>query len=150
MLAHPLPFRVCLSLTPIYTVTLIIGLIGFLWFTRSKRLRAVKFARVCLALSSLYLCLGMAGHLYVKNKAANHPLLAGKRIHVQPTPFNILYWQVLAIDEMHYYASATSVLNGCSDLTIHKYPRQLQVSSSEKTLALPQSVKRFEWLQTGL
>lgn len=145
----PFAFPSVFIIDPTYTLTLIIGLIGFVWFTRSKRLKAVKFARVCLALSSFYLCLGMAGHLYVKSKAAHHPQLAGKRIHVQPTPFNILYWQVLAIDQTHYYASATSVLNGCSDLTINKYPRQPQISSTEKTLALPQSVKRFEWFTNG-
>ena len=145
----PFAFPSVFIIDPIYTLTLIVGLVGFLWFSRGNRRRAVKITQVCLVLSSFYLSLGMAGHLFIKSKAGQHPELAGKRIHVQPTPFNILYWQILAIDKTHYYTSATSVLNGCSDLIIHKFPRLAQVTDQTKTIALPQSVKRFEWFTNG-
>ncbi len=144
----PVAFPSVFIIDPVYTLTLLIGVIGFLFLIHKRRARAMRLVQVCLALSTFYLCLGMGAHLYVKSKAANHPQLAGKRIHVQPTPFNILYWQILAIDDKKYYAAATSVLHGCKELDLKSYPRSI-LPSQLTSPDLPQSVKRFEWFTNG-
>ncbi|MGH1405102.1 MAG: metal-dependent hydrolase [Rhodomicrobiaceae bacterium] len=145
----PIAFPSVFIIDPIYTLTLLIGVIGFLFLIRKKQASAQKLVQVCLALSSFYLFLGMSAHLYVKSKASEHPQLVGKRIHVQPTPFNILYWQVLAVDDRKFYTAATSVLSGCSDLDLKSYPRLTQLPDHFAKQELPQSVKRFEWFTNG-
>lgn len=145
----PVAFPSVFIIDPVYTISLIIGVIGFLFLVRKNQARAMKFVQVCLCLSSFYLFLGMMGHLYVKSKAAHHPQLIGKRIHVQPTPFNILYWQVLAIDDTHYFTGATSVLSSCSQLNLKTYPRKYKIPLDMANAQIPPSVKRFEWFTNG-
>ncbi len=145
----PVSFPSVFIIDPLYTLTLLIGVIGFLFLIRRKQIRAMRLVQVCLALSTFYLCLGMSGNLYVKSKAAQHPQLAGKRIHVQPTPFNILYWQILAVDETKFYTAATSVLSGCSELDLKSYSRLDKIPDHLTKEKLPESVKRFEWFTNG-
>lgn len=144
----PVAFPSVFIIDPIYTLTLLIGVIGFLFLIRKRQAQAMRLVQVCLAASTFYLCLGMGGHLYVKSKAAQHPQLAGKRIHVQPTPFNILYWQILAVDDTNYYAGATSVLRGCKEIDLKTYPR-LTLPTELTSPEVPKSVKRFEWFTNG-
>lgn len=143
----PFAFPSVFIIDPFYTLTLITGLVMFFIYQRRKRFRlAEKTVMICLALSTAYLGLGMAGHMIVKSRALAHPLLAGKQIHVQPTPFNILYWQVLAVDETHYYTGATSVLSSCSLIDLKRYERAPVV---EAPFSLPANVKRYEWFTSG-
>lgn len=137
---------------PVYTITLLIGFIAYLIFVRRRPQRASRFARGALALATVYLGLGLMGHQFVLHRAMADPALQGKKIHVQPTPFNILYWQVLAVDDRNYYAAVTSLLRRCDALEVTRYPRvastgKLQFAGSE--VALTPSIKRYEWFTDG-
>lgn len=143
----PFAFPSVFIIDPFYTVTLIVGLVMFFIFQRRKRfMRAERAVMVCLTLSTAYLGAGMMGHMIVKSRAEAHPLLAGKQIHVQPTPFNILYWQVLAVDDKHYYTGATSAISSCGLLDIKSYDRVPVVAAP---FVMPANVKRYEWFTNG-
>ncbi|GJM03347.1 MAG: hydrolase [Rhodomicrobium sp.] len=137
---------------PVYTLTLLLGIVCYFIFVRRRPQRASLWVRSCLALGTAYLAAGLLGHNVVLNRAMADPALAGKKIHVQPTPFNIVYWQVLAVDERHYYTAATSLLRGCPHLDVKRYerissPSVLRFSGVGE--ALSPSVKRYEWFTDG-
>lgn len=131
---------------PFYTSLLLIGVITFVYMARRNAVTAARVIRLCLLAGTVYLGFGLSAHMIVKERAQAHPLLWGKKIHVQPTPFNILYWQILAVDETYYYSGATSVLRGCSLVNLKKHPRIAKVDELAKS---PSSVERFEWFTNG-
>ncbi len=142
----PVAFPSVFIIDPFYTITLLVGVIGYLFLIHRNRRRAMKMMRVCVGLSTFYLTLGMGAHLLVKSRAEALPALAGTKIHVQPMPFNILYWQILAVDKAHYYTGATSALRLCPLVKLKQYPRLDRLSD---TASVSPSVKRFEWFSDG-
>jgi len=132
---------------PLYTILLIVGVIGFLYLANKNRRRALKFNRLFLCLSVVYLSLGVSAHFIVKHKAMALPQLKGKRVHVQPTPFTILYWQVLGVDKTHFFVGATSLLSSCSLIELNRFDRL--PSAAPYLQDLPKDVKRFEWFTDG-
>ena len=143
----PVAFSSVFIIDPLYTILLIIGIIGFLSLARKRLSKAVKFCGVLLGLSTLYLGLGMSAHLVVQSRAMALPQLEGTKIHVQPTPFNILYWQVLAINDKQTFVGATSVLRTCPLIDFKTYERF--ASPFPLQSRIPQDVKRFEWFTDG-
>lgn len=142
----PVAFPSVFIIDPFYTITLLIGVVGFLIVFHRNRQRAMKMMQICVGLSTFYLMLGMGAHVLVKSRAEALPELAGTKIHVQPMPFNILYWQILAVDKTHYYAGATSALRFCPLVNLNKYPRLDRLSENG---SVSSSVKRFEWFADG-
>ena len=132
---------------PVYTLLLAVGAIGFLILARHRRLNAVRFSRWCLMFATLYLGIGVIGHFVVKSRAMNLSELQHMRVHVQPTPFTILYWQVLAVDEHKAYAGVTRLFSSCSLIDLQKFDRQAR--TPQFSGALPADVKRFEWFTDG-
>lgn len=153
----PAAFPSVFIIDPVYTLTLLAGVVGFLFVVRRNPFRARKVMVIFLAAATAYLGMGMAGHMVIKNRAMADPLLAGKRVHVQPTPFNILYWQVLAVDDTHYYAGATSLLRGCRLIDLTSHPRNAGLAFRQKgglmpgddKVELPAHVRRYEWFTDG-
>ena len=146
-MGSPLAFSSVFIIDPFYTTLLIIGIIGFLIFARKRLSKAVKFCAVFLGLSTLYLGLGMGAHQIVHSRAMALPQLEGTKIHVQPTPFNILYWQVLAINDKQTFVGATSVLRTCPHIDFKTYERLASPFSFQPQI--PKDVKRFEWFTDG-
>lgn len=132
---------------PIYTILLLVGVIGFLYLSNKNRRRALKFNRLFLCLSALYLSLGIGAHFIVKHKAMALPQLEGKRVHVQPAPFTILYWLVLGVDENSYLVGSTNVFSTCSLIDFKRFERL--PSAVPYLQDLPDDVKRFEWFSDG-
>ena len=131
---------------PTYTLLLLVGVLGFLFVFRKGRNRAQKFIQIFLALSTLYLGAGITAHYFVKSRAEANPLIANMKIHVQPTPLNIFYWQVLAVDKQFYYAGVTSLLRNCDFIELKRYPR---LASIQDVIEVSPSVKRVEWWTNG-
>lgn len=137
---------------PVYTLTLLLGIVIYFIFVRRNPDRARGWVRGTLTVATLYLGLGLLGHYVVLDRAMAHPQLQGKKIHVQPSPFTILYWQVLAVDKRYYYAAATSLLRTCPKLDLARYerlavPGGLRFSGVDDPFS--QSVKRYEWFTDG-
>ena len=130
---------------PVYTLLLLAGVLC-LWSMRRNRPRGVLVVRVFLAVSTLYLGLGLAGNLVVRAKAEGHPDLQGMRVFVQPTPFNILFWQVLAVDDTHYVTGLTNPMLSCP---ISNLARHERLAEAPRGFQPSDSVRRLEWFTNG-
>ncbi|MCP5367001.1 MAG: metal-dependent hydrolase [Hyphomicrobiales bacterium] len=128
---------------PVYTSMLLAGVL-IAAFMRERRPAGLRANRVLLLLSTLYLGIGMGAHLVVQARAAADPAFAGKTLHVQPTPFNILFWQVLGVDEKAYVTGLTP-LAGCPITQVEVHPRLAQAPR----LGPSPSVRRLEWFTDG-
>ena len=130
---------------PTYTLLLLVGVLC-LWLFRRNRPRGVRLNRILLAVATAYLGLGLTGNLIVRANAEAHPELAGMRVFVQPTPFNILFWQVLAVDDTHYVTGLTNPLPSCpiADLTRHA-----RLADAPHGFQPSESVRRLEWFTDG-
>ncbi|MGI9384731.1 MAG: metal-dependent hydrolase [Methyloligellaceae bacterium] len=141
----PFAFPSVFIIDPLYTGLLLAGVLA-MFFLRGRIERGVRANRVLLLVSALYLGLGMPGHLIVRARAEAHPAFQGKPVHVQPTPFNILFWQVLAVDEKQYLTGLTSLLPTCSISQITSHER---LANAPSGFDPSQSVRRLEWFTDG-
>jgi len=141
----PVALSVVFIIDPLYSLMLLAGVLSFTAWRR-HRPRGVAAVRLLLLVSTIYLGLGFGGHLLVRSKAEAHPAFAGKPLHVQPTPFNILMWQVLAVDEGHYVAGMTGVAGHCPITEVSRAPRLAQPPAG---LDPSPSVRRLEWFSNG-
>ncbi|MCG8563268.1 MAG: metal-dependent hydrolase [Hyphomicrobiales bacterium] len=141
----PVAFPSVFIIDPLYTSLLLAGVLA-LFFLRGRIERGVRANRLLLLVSVLYLGVGMSGHLVVQARAEAHPAFRGKSVHVQPTPFNILFWQVLAVDERHYLTGLTSVLPTCSIAQIASHER---LAKAPLGLDPSRSARRLEWFTDG-
>lgn len=133
---------------PVYTLLLLIGVLLFWFFSQRNPTRATTLVRCFMGLATVYLGLGLSAHMIIKARATALPQLSGMRIHVQPTPFNILYWQVLAVDDHKTLMGVTSVLHSCSLIDFKNMKRNDRVSPKLSD-NLAEDVKRFEWFTGG-
>ncbi len=130
---------------PVYTLMLLIGIIVF-WLRRQTPDRAAKAVAVMLAAGTAYLALGIGTGMALRARAEADPKFAGMRVHVQPTPFNIVFWQVLGVDEDRYVAGLTSIFPGCPIIATMTEPRLAAPPDGREVSA---SVKRLEWFTDG-
>ncbi len=138
----PVAFPAVFIIDPVYTLVLLAGVIVF-WRRGRDGARAL---RICLALSTLYLGVGVAGNLSVRARAETHPAFQGKLVHVQPTPFNILGWQILGVDGKQTVAALTGIAPSCSIVPVIQKPRTAQLPD---VASMPASVKRLVWFTDG-
>ncbi|MEM7424683.1 MAG: metal-dependent hydrolase [Pseudomonadota bacterium] len=138
----PVAFPVVFIIDPVYTLLLLAGVIA-LWRWGAD---GVRMLRICLALATVYLGLGAAGHLSVRARAEAHPQLQGKEIHVQPTPFNIIGWQVLAVDKNQVVSALAGAWPTCDVVPVIQKPRMPQPPDGTK---LSSSVERLTWFTDG-
>lgn len=117
-----------------------------LWLMRGNRPRGLRINRALLAASTLYLCVGLAGNMIVRAKAEAHPDLQDMRVHVQPTPFNILFWQVLAVSETAYATGLTSPFYACPISNLERHER---LAGAPHGFQPSESVRRLEWFSDG-
>lgn len=144
-LGPPVAFPSVFIIDPAYTLLLVVGLLCFL-FMRRNRERGLKTNQVFLALSVGYLAIGMTGQIAVASQARAHPEFKGKEVFVQPTPFNTLFWQVIAVDETSYVSGLTSILPGCPITDVRQ---QNRLANPPAGFSPSSSVKRLEWFTDG-
>ena len=138
----PVAFPSVFIIDPVYTLILLAGVIAF-WRWRDRGLRVLK---VTLAAATLYLGIGAVGQMTVKARAESHPAFQGKAIHVQPTPFNILGWQILGVDDTEYVSALTGIAPGCEVVPV---TRGARVTKPPAPQELSTSAKRLEWFTDG-
>ena len=141
----PVALPAIFIIDPIYTLLLLIGFAAIL-LARNKPGGGYRTNRIMLALSCAYLAIGLTGNTIVSSRASANPLLRDMRIHVQPTAFNLLVWQVTAISEDKIATGLTSLLDDCGVRNLITVPR-LQLPSGIREI--PPSVKRLEWFTDG-
>jgi inner membrane protein len=109
---------------PVYTLPLLVALVWALALRAwTVRLRTVVVS--CLALSSAYLAWGLVAQQVVKSRAAQVLSEAGvrpERTLAIPTPFNTLYWKVIALDGERYLNLYLPVF-GPAEASAYVHPR---------------------------
>lgn len=96
---------------PLYTLPLLIGLVGALAGRGPARYR---WAIAGLALSTLYAGWSVTAQAYVRQKVMATPVAAevpADRILVTPTPFNTLLWRIVVLRGDHYHEGFYSLLD---------------------------------------
>ncbi len=130
---------------PLYTLLLLTGVLC-LWLMRRNCRRGVRANQVLLTVATVYLGLGLSANMIVRANAESHPELSGMRVFVQPTPFNILFWQVLAVDDTHYVTGLTSPLPSCPIAELSRHERLIEAPHGFQP---SESVRRLEWFTDG-
>ncbi len=141
----PAAFPVVFIIDPLYTLMLLAGVIIFA-LRRFTPDRGVRATRIMLAASTVYLALGAASHMVVRARAEATPAFEGMRVHVQPTPFNILFWQVLAVDRDNYKTGLTSIIPACPVFQVSTHQR---LAAPPDGVKVSDSVRRLEWFTDG-
>lgn len=130
---------------PFYTLLLVVGVLC-LWLMRANRPRGLRINRALLTVSALYLGLGLAGNALVRAKAEVDPAFQDMRLHVQPAPFTILFWQVLAVNGSEFATGLTTPFPGCP---ISHIARHQRLAEAPHGFQPSDSVRRLEWFSDG-
>ena len=150
-----LPFsdtRVALSsifiIDPLYTIPLLAGVVGSLWFGRRSRWRRT-INGLGLLLSTLYLALTLANKLHVEQVFAT--ALADQRVTYQrlmtcPTPLNNVLWYGLAEAVDGYYLGYYSLLDNSSSVSFEFVARREELLGSRRESYV---VDRLIWFADG-
>jgi len=141
----PVAFSSVFIIDPVYSLLLLTGVLT-IFFWRTNRVRAVRVNRTLLAASVVYLCLGATGHLVVKARAESDPAFQDRRLFIQPTPFNILLWQVIALDDNSCISGLTSPWTSCGFTGVSTHTR---LPDPPDGLVPSPSVRRLEWFTGG-
>ncbi|MEH6526067.1 MAG: metal-dependent hydrolase [Sneathiella sp.] len=139
--AHPSIFII----DPIYTLLLLGGVLT-MFFARKTIGGGFRANQILLAASTAYLAIGLVGNAVVASRAAADPAFENMRIHVQPTPFNTLLWQVTGISDDGFASGFMSLFGNCGIEHVVSTSRQ---KSAPGMLEVPASVKRLEWFTDG-
>ncbi len=110
---------------PLYTLPL---LVVTAWAMVAKdwpgRLRTASAA--ALAVSTAYLGWSAVAQQIATGRGEKAIAAAGlkaERVMATPTPFNTLFWRVIAIDGPHYYNIYVPLLGGDTATTVYRHPR---------------------------
>lgn len=141
----PVALPVVFIIDPAYTSLLLAGVLAA-FLLRKRPGGGLRANRALLFLSTLYLATGLVGHAIVRARAEAHPAFADTAVHVQPTPFNILFWQVLGVRDGHYVVGLTSILPACPITAVTRHDR---LAEAPAPVAPSDSVRRLEWFTDG-
>ncbi len=133
---------------PLYTLPLLIGVIGFLWLHHNRPV-GLRLNAAGLVLSSAYLCWSAIAQQSVE-QTAQRSLTAEARPYrqmlVQPAPFNTLLWRVLVITEDGYREGFYSLLDSNPRIALLDYPSD---RSLLRGLEQHWPIERLQWFSKG-
>lgn len=131
---------------PLYTLPLLIGTSIAL---ARKQLTGLRWNNIGLAISSLYLCWGLAMQFYVGTLAdkslAVQGVLAEQRL-VTATPFNSVLWRVVAITPDGYVEGFYSLFDNDTHIRFVEYPRGQEIYGKVRG---NWEVNRIAWFSHG-
>jgi len=141
----PVALPAIFIIDPIYTLLLLAGVLTML-FARKTVGRGLRANRILLALSCGYLTIGLTGNAIVSSRTMASPAFEGMRVHVQPTPFNLLVWQVTGVSEDKMATGFTSLAHDCGIQHVVTADRGASPKGLNET---PPAVARLEWFTDG-
>jgi len=109
---YPVGFGSLFIIDPLYTLPLIVGLLGTLVMRRS--LIRWRWNTAGLVLSTMYAGWSLGAQAHVAEVALSAPEANGiprERILVTPAPFNTLLWRIVLVGEDHYHEGFYSLLD---------------------------------------
>lgn len=113
---------------PLYTLPLLVGVIAALRLRREPA-RAQKWNAVGLALSTAYLCWGLAAQQIVLERAREALAAEGvayDRLLATPTPFNTVLWRIVAVGDGEYLEGFHRIGADAAP-EFHVYPRRTEL-----------------------
>jgi inner membrane protein len=123
---EPLGVGSVFIIDPLYTLPLLIVVIwGF--FKRDWSVAFGKALTVALAVSTAYLGWGVVAQQIARDRADRVLVASGiaaERAFATPTPFNSLFWRVVAIDGPRYLNVYVPLLGSDDAVTAYVHPRQ--------------------------
>ena len=141
--SHPYAVGSVFIIDPLYTVPLLIGVVGALFVRQG---RGLVWARSGLGISTAYLAWSvLAQHLAVNQIMASppEPNLPSDQILVTPAPFNTLLWRAVVMTPTHYYEGYTSLLDGGRPVRWTQHPRGADLYAQHQGSPLVNRVARF-------
>jgi len=132
---------------PAYTVPLLVS-VCCLIFMRSKKI-ALRINSIALVLSSSYLVLGLIAQNQVESVVDAEILnrdLKVKNYLATPTPFNILLWRVLIVEQNHYYEGFYSLFSEKPEIKLTVHHRQVDLLGE---IRHDWAVRRLTWFTKG-
>ena len=143
MTMQPTSWSSVFIIDPLYTLPLLISVIGLWCHQRSEKWQ--KTNRIILLVSCLYLTIGQTQLQYLKYQVANDPITKNNQVFISPTPFNIVLWRVMSYQGDVYHEAFTTVFN--------QEPLQWKASDSGRKLLQgfnSKELQRLEWFSGGL
>ena len=145
---HPIMWSTIFIIDPLYTLPLLLGIVGALAMSRETGLGHTANT-LGLILSTLYLSWTVVAKLHVEHFAQEY--LAKKQITytqmlVQPTPINTLLWRVLIMEEGGYAEGFYSIVDRHTDIHLTHYPSDVHFID---TLTNHKPVEGLHWFTQG-
>ena len=122
----PVAFNTISIIDPLYTVPLLVGIVGAMLLRRDRGARRV-FNYFGLASSTLYLALTIVTKLHVADVAKDNLSDQGvsyERLEVMPTLFNNMLWVALAADADTVWAGTHSILDAENAMSFRAIPKR--------------------------
>jgi len=146
---YPVGIGSIFIIDPMYTLPLVIGVLGALWLRRRDPRRALRWNAAGLAVSSAYLVWTVAAQAHVEGvvhrSLATGPISDG-RVLVTPSPFNSLLWRIVVMDDESYHEGYRSLLDRGDAVALARH-------RSEARLLAPLqddwAVRRLAWFSKG-
>ncbi len=146
---YPVGLGSIFIIDPLYTLPLLVGVLGALALRRTRPGLATRSNAAGLALSTLYLGWSVAAQAHIEGEVhralAASPVEAG-RVLVTPTPFNTLLWRVVVMDDRGFHEGFRSLLDDSADIELVHHE-----SRTDLILALRETwhVQRLAWFSKG-
>jgi len=134
---------------PLYTVPLLVGVLGALVLRSRSPDRAMRWNAAGLALSTLYLGWTVAAQAHVEgvvHRTLAATPLAHTRALVTPAPFNSLLWRVVVMDDRGYYEGYYSLLDETARVRLARHDSETQLL---EPLRDDWTVRRLAWFSKG-
>jgi len=123
--AEPVAFATISLVDPVYTVPLLVAVLGAVLWRRAAGARRV-FAIAGLGLSTLYLGMTVVNKVHMEQHfqaQLEHQEISYERLLVQPTLFNNVLWRAIAQTDEGYYVGFRSHLDGTGGVRWRFIPR---------------------------
>ena len=133
---------------PLYTLPLLLGLIGYLYYRHTPHL-GLRLNAAGLVLSSCYLGWSAVAQQQVEQIAQAQLAQQGqayRQLLVQPSPLNTLLWRVLVMTDKGYQEGFYGLLDPTEQFTLRRYPSQPALLTG---LEQHWPVQRLDWFSRG-
>ena len=142
----PIMWSTIFIIDPLYTVTLLIGVVAIL--IKPYKAWAARTLIAGLVLSTSYLAWTWSAKLYIENRILAS--LGNDKEFISlfstPTPFNSLLWRVVVLQEDNYLEGYYSLLDSAKSIDFSSYARNKAIIGQVKNIW---SVKRLNWFSQG-
>ena len=134
---------------PLYTVPLLVGVLGFVYLRRRNPDRALRWNAAGIVASTAYLAWSMAAQSHVtgvvhRSLAATN--LADGRVLVTPTAFNTLLWRVVVMDDGAYHEGFRSLFDDAPNVTLRRHASATYLLEGVRD---QWHVRRLAWFSKG-